>query len=142
MAILRLRSLGDCVLTTPAVDILKRCRPDLRLAVVVEDRFRDIFEGNPDVDEILAPEGGAARLPAEGVPESARRNAERLAHAASGARIGPDSDTSATGGFITFEFPGRRRFSARSGRSIRRNIWLARCFIWGRPRWRFRGRNW
>jgi ADP-heptose:LPS heptosyltransferase len=61
MAILRLRSLGDCVLTTPAVDILKRCRPDLRLAVVVENRFRDIFAGNPDIDEILAPEVSAVR---------------------------------------------------------------------------------
>jgi ADP-heptose:LPS heptosyltransferase len=51
--IIRLRSLGDCVLTTPALDLLKRARPDLRLAVMVEDRFRDIFEGNPDVEEIL-----------------------------------------------------------------------------------------
>src|SRR5438309_11103477 len=56
VSILRLRSLGDCVLTTPALDILKRFRPDLRIAVVVEDRFRAIFEGNPDIDEILAPE--------------------------------------------------------------------------------------
>jgi len=55
-AILRLRSLGDCVLTTPALDVLKRARPDLRLAVVVEPRFRAIFEGNPDVEEILEPE--------------------------------------------------------------------------------------
>jgi ADP-heptose:LPS heptosyltransferase len=53
--IIRLRSLGDCVLTTPALDILKRARPDLRLAVVVEDRFRNIFEGNPDVEELLPP---------------------------------------------------------------------------------------
>src|ERR1035438_1746214 len=53
VAILRLRSLGDCVLTTPALDILRRARPDLRVAVVVEDRFREIFEGNPDLDEIL-----------------------------------------------------------------------------------------
>ena len=61
MAIIRLRSLGDCVLTTPALDILKRARPDLRVAVAVEDRFRAIFEGNPDVDEILAAELGAVR---------------------------------------------------------------------------------
>jgi lipopolysaccharide heptosyltransferase III len=45
VAILRLRSLGDCVLTTPALDILQRARPDLRIAVMVEDRFREIFEG-------------------------------------------------------------------------------------------------
>jgi heptosyltransferase-3 len=56
VAILRLRSLGDCVLTTPALDILKRFRPDLHLAVFVENRFREIFEGNPDLAEIHLPE--------------------------------------------------------------------------------------
>ena len=61
VAVLRLRSLGDCVLTTPALDILKRARPDLRLAVVVEDRFRAVFEGNPDVDTLLAPDWRALR---------------------------------------------------------------------------------
>ena len=61
MAILRLRSLGDCVLSTPALAILKRCRPDLRLAVMVEDRFRAVFEGNPDLDEMLPPALGALR---------------------------------------------------------------------------------
>jgi heptosyltransferase-3 len=55
VAIIRLRSLGDCVLTTPALDLLKRFRPDLHLAVVVEPRFRAVFEGNPDVGEILPP---------------------------------------------------------------------------------------
>jgi ADP-heptose:LPS heptosyltransferase len=55
VAVIRLRSLGDCVLTTPALDILKRARPDLRVAVVVEDRFRPIFEGNPDIETLLRP---------------------------------------------------------------------------------------
>jgi ADP-heptose:LPS heptosyltransferase len=49
------------VLSTPALDILKRFRPDLRLAVMVEDRFRAVFEGNPDLDEILPPALGALR---------------------------------------------------------------------------------
>jgi ADP-heptose:LPS heptosyltransferase len=61
VAIIRLRSLGDCVLTTPALDILKQARPDLRVAVAVEERYRAIFEGNPDVDETLAAEWGAVR---------------------------------------------------------------------------------
>jgi ADP-heptose:LPS heptosyltransferase len=61
VAILRLRSLGDCVLTTPALDILRRARPDLHVAVVVEDRFREIFEGSPDVDEILPPDPAVVR---------------------------------------------------------------------------------
>ena len=55
VAIVRLRSLGDCVLTTPAIGLLKKARPDLELAVVVEDAFTAIFTGNPDVERILSP---------------------------------------------------------------------------------------
>jgi ADP-heptose:LPS heptosyltransferase len=61
VAVIRIRSLGDCVLTTPALDILKRARPDLRLAIVVEDRFRQIFDRNPDLDQVLAPQLPALR---------------------------------------------------------------------------------
>lgn len=57
IGVIRLRSLGDCVLTTPALALLKAHRPDVRIAVVVEDRFRAIFEGNPDLDAILGPAG-------------------------------------------------------------------------------------
>ncbi len=52
VAVIRLRSLGDCVLTTPALALLKAHRPDLKISVLVEPRFRAVFEGNPDVDEI------------------------------------------------------------------------------------------
>ncbi len=55
LAVVRLRSLGDCVLTTPALEILKRFQPHLSVAVVVEPRFAAIFEGNPDVAAILEP---------------------------------------------------------------------------------------
>ena len=55
VAIIRLRSLGDCVLTTPAIRILKNARPDLEIAVVVESRFSEVFSGNPDLSEILSP---------------------------------------------------------------------------------------
>ena len=61
IAVVRLRSLGDCVLTTPALDILHRSRPDLRIAVVVEDRFRAIYEDNTDIAEILSPSCAALR---------------------------------------------------------------------------------
>ncbi len=60
VAVIRLRSLGDCVLTTPALEILKRSRPDLNIAVVVEERFKPIFENNPDAGVLLEP--SAARL--------------------------------------------------------------------------------
>jgi heptosyltransferase-3 len=59
VAVIRLRSLGDCVLTTPALHLLKQTRPDLQIAVVVEDRFAPVFTGHPDVDRIFAPDAGS-----------------------------------------------------------------------------------
>jgi heptosyltransferase III len=44
VAVVRLRSLGDCVLSTPAIQLLKQARPDLDVRVVVEDRFAAVFE--------------------------------------------------------------------------------------------------
>jgi heptosyltransferase-3 len=58
-AVIRLRSLGDCVLTTPAIGLLKRARPDLQIGVVVESRFAAVFESNPAVSAILPPQYGA-----------------------------------------------------------------------------------
>lgn len=62
MLIIRLRSLGDCVLTTPAIHILKQHRPDLRIAVMVEDRFADVFRGNPEINAVLPPHPAAALI--------------------------------------------------------------------------------
>lgn len=61
VGIIRIRSLGDCVLTTPAITLLKKFRPDLRVGVVVEPRFAAVFEDNPDVEDILAPTYAAYR---------------------------------------------------------------------------------
>ncbi len=60
LLIIRLRSLGDCVLTTPAIHLLKLARPDLRLAVMVEERFAAVFAGNPEIETVVAPRAGAA----------------------------------------------------------------------------------
>jgi len=46
VAVIRLRSLGDCVLSTPALQLLQNYRPDLKIAVAAEDRFAAVFE-NP-----------------------------------------------------------------------------------------------
>lgn len=51
IAVIRLRSLGDCVLSTPAFSLLKQHRPDLKITVIVEPRFDEIFAGNADIDE-------------------------------------------------------------------------------------------
>jgi ADP-heptose:LPS heptosyltransferase len=55
VAIIRIRSLGDSVLTTPAIHLLKQARPDLRIAVVSDPRFADVYRGNRDVDTVLDP---------------------------------------------------------------------------------------
>ena len=62
--IIRLRSIGDIILLTPALRLLKEWRPDLRISVMVETRFRELLQGNPAVEEILTPgEGsGAGKL--------------------------------------------------------------------------------
>jgi len=57
--IIRLRSIGDIILSTPALRLLKDWRPDLRLSVVVESRFAELLEGNSAVDEILTPGEGS-----------------------------------------------------------------------------------
>jgi ADP-heptose:LPS heptosyltransferase len=61
IVIIRLRSLGDCVLTTPALGLLKQARPDLEIAVVAEDRFAPVFERHPAVNCILPPQARALR---------------------------------------------------------------------------------
>jgi heptosyltransferase III len=61
ICIIRLRSLGDCVLTTPAIALLKQARPDLEIAVSAEDRFAAVFEGNACVSQILKPTWSAVR---------------------------------------------------------------------------------
>jgi len=61
VAVIRLRSLGDCVLSTPAIALLKSARPDLQIAVVVDSKWAAVYEGNPDVAAVLGPKIGALR---------------------------------------------------------------------------------
>jgi len=53
--IIRLRSLGDCVLTTPALALLHEYRPDLQIAVMAGRDFRPVFERNPAVNLLPEP---------------------------------------------------------------------------------------
>jgi heptosyltransferase III len=61
VCVIRLRSLGDCVLTTPALALLKQARTDLQIGIVVAARFRAVFENNPAVTCTLAPSWQAVR---------------------------------------------------------------------------------
>ena len=42
--------MGDCVLTTPAIQLLQAHQPGLKLGVVVEPAFRAIYEGAPGLE--------------------------------------------------------------------------------------------
>jgi ADP-heptose:LPS heptosyltransferase len=53
--IVRLRSLGDCVLSTPAIRLLKQSQPKTEIGVVVQMEWQAVFEGNPDVSQIIPP---------------------------------------------------------------------------------------
>lgn len=55
VCIIRLRSLGDCVLTTPAVNVLNNFRPDLQVGIAVEDRYATLFDGDPAIAKIVRP---------------------------------------------------------------------------------------
>lgn len=61
IALVRLRSLGDCVLSTPAIHLLKMYRPEVEIGIVVEDRFAGVYEANPDIADILPPTVNALR---------------------------------------------------------------------------------
>lgn len=55
--IIRLRSLGDLVLETPAIAAIHAWRPDLQISLLVESRFAAVFEGNPAVSNIFVSAG-------------------------------------------------------------------------------------
>src|SRR5260370_21398866 len=59
IVLIRLRAIGDTVLLRPALRLLKEWRADLRVSVLVESRFRELLEGNPDVSEIVGIDTGA-----------------------------------------------------------------------------------
>ncbi|MDE2756893.1 MAG: hypothetical protein OXI92_10160, partial [Acidobacteriota bacterium] len=51
---IRLRSLGDTVLSTPLYAALKAWRPDLRLSVLVEEPFDEALYRNPDLESVFS----------------------------------------------------------------------------------------
>jgi ADP-heptose:LPS heptosyltransferase len=78
VAILRLRSLGDTVLTTPALTLLNRARPDLRIIVVVERPFDALLEGNPAVSLVLSVSRAAGLREKVNLLREIRREKPRL----------------------------------------------------------------
>src|SRR5262249_55041984 len=51
--LVRLRLIGDVVLTTPIVRALRNAFPDVRLSYVVEPLSAPIVRGNPHLDDVI-----------------------------------------------------------------------------------------
>jgi ADP-heptose:LPS heptosyltransferase len=45
--------IGDAVLITPAIELLKKSLPNTKISVLVSPYAKDIFTDNPDIDEII-----------------------------------------------------------------------------------------
>jgi len=52
--LLRLRRIGDIVLTTPAVSALKQSFPKASLTYIVEEPYARLVEGNPALDRVIS----------------------------------------------------------------------------------------
>jgi lipopolysaccharide heptosyltransferase II len=52
--VLRFSAVGDVVLTSPAIEALRRALPDARIVYAVKERLAHLVEYNPNVDEVVA----------------------------------------------------------------------------------------
>ncbi len=64
--------LGDAVLTTPLLSELRRLFPQATTAVLCTPQARHLFEGNPDIDELLTDDKKGAGRGARGAWRAAR----------------------------------------------------------------------
>lgn len=62
IVLVRLRSLGDTVLVTPAFSLLRRAMPRASIHVAMEERFADVLAGQPDIDGVVRLATGAGAL--------------------------------------------------------------------------------
>ena len=51
--IIKLSSIGDCLLATPAVESIRKGYPDSFITWLIEDKSKDIALLNPNIDDVL-----------------------------------------------------------------------------------------
>ncbi|MCH7761305.1 glycosyltransferase family 9 protein [candidate division TA06 bacterium] len=52
--VIRLRKMGDLLCATPVVTNLRRNFPNSTISFLVEERYKEVLEGNPDLDELIS----------------------------------------------------------------------------------------
>ena len=51
--ILKFSALGDVVHTLPVASTIRKTLPDSRITWLVEERYQDLLQGNPDINEVI-----------------------------------------------------------------------------------------
>ena len=51
--LIRLRRIGDVVMTTPSITALKEALPEVSLSYVIEEPYRRLVQGNPHLDRVI-----------------------------------------------------------------------------------------
>lgn len=51
--LIRLRRIGDVVMTTPAITALRKGFPKAKITYVIDEPYRELVEGHPDLDGVL-----------------------------------------------------------------------------------------
>jgi len=51
--LIRLRRIGDVILTTPAISALRKGIPTASISYVVEKPYRELVDGNPNLDKVI-----------------------------------------------------------------------------------------
>jgi heptosyltransferase-1 len=51
--LIRLRRIGDVVLTTPAITALRKGFPQANITYVIDEPYRELVEGHPDLDRVI-----------------------------------------------------------------------------------------
>src|SRR5437868_1567099 len=57
--VVRLRSIGDTVLTTPSLFALKRFLPEARVDILLEDWVAPVLQGFPYIDDVIMMQRGS-----------------------------------------------------------------------------------
>jgi heptosyltransferase-3 len=72
--VVRLRSIGDTVLSTPSLSALKRFLPHAEIDILLEDWVAPVLEGSPHVDNVVTMERGSVTSRARVARQLRRRN--------------------------------------------------------------------
>ena len=124
--VVRLRSIGDTVLSTPSLYALKRFLPHAAIDILLEDWVAPVLEGHPHVDNIITVEKGRISARAR-LARRLRANRYDLVYNLHG---GSTSTllTRATGakyrvGYETYQYAG-----------LHNHLSLSSSFLWGRDK--------